>query len=330
MKKAKTQKILPQSGDLILRPDAGDRNTPGEFYFANESRFNESAYTQSLTDFAVGWRQPTDLLKTLDFIAPSVQVSRKFEFKSALNAEAYLSETDDERAIGADFKMVEYKGITTLEKTINRGLTMRIDRDWVSETPDWELKYTGRLLDRLYRNELRRALAILAALAVNTNKTWDVNAKPDNDVRDMVTTSGDTRGIDANRVVFGYGAWNLRLSALGLQANNAASQMYQQTPEQLALFYGVEKVEIAKHRYQNAATTKAQMLGNTVVAFYALDEAVPEDPSDLKRFWTPCENGLKFAVYLVPVGSKFVDLTVECYSKVIGTGTVGVRKLTVS
>src|SRR4051812_7605082 len=80
---------------------------PGEVYLANESRFNAAFFSEPLTVYATGWRDPNNLEALLDFLAPPVQVGRRFEYKKADNTEAFLSEADDQRAIGADFKRVE-------------------------------------------------------------------------------------------------------------------------------------------------------------------------------------------------------------------------------
>ena len=82
-----------------LAPDNG-RLTPGQVALANESRFNASFYSEPLTAYAVGWRDQNHIEETLDFLFPPVQAGRRFEFKKADNAEAFYSETDDQRAIG--------------------------------------------------------------------------------------------------------------------------------------------------------------------------------------------------------------------------------------
>jgi len=315
------------TGPLLL--DKGGENPAGFMCLANEARFTESTFSRPLTTYVTGYREPTDIEGTLDFLVEPVEAPRRFEFKKATNAEAYLSEADDVRAIDADFKRVEYKGTSALEKTLNKGLTMRLDLDQVAQQSNWEERYAGRLKERLLRNELRRALAIVLAGATNANKVWNSSATPDNDVREAVLASGDTRGIDANRVLFGSGAWSLRLNALGAMGDVAARTMYAQTAEQLAGFYGVDTVRTARQRFQQTAAAKAKVLGDSVVIFQANTGATLDDPSDFKRFWTPCLDGAKYRVYLHQVSAKFVDLTVEHYSSIIATG-VGARTLTVS
>src|SRR5437868_38956 len=100
---------------------------PGQVCLANESRFNSAYFSEPLTAYATGWREPNNIEALLDFIAPPVQVGRRFEYKKAENNEAFLSDADDSRAIGADFKRVEYRGSTINDKTTNHGLTSRVD-----------------------------------------------------------------------------------------------------------------------------------------------------------------------------------------------------------
>src|ERR1051325_1452472 len=131
---------------------------PGQIVLANEARFTASYYSEPLTSYLVGWKDSARIEETLDFVYPPVQAPRRFEFKKADNSEAFYSETDDVRSIGADFKRVEFKGTTALEKTLNKGLTIRVDLDQVASMPNWRELYTARLLQRLLRNELRRAI----------------------------------------------------------------------------------------------------------------------------------------------------------------------------
>jgi hypothetical protein len=157
---------------------------PGQIGLANESRFASRYYQEPLTSYITGWRDPNNIEATLDFIAPPIQTGRNVEYKKAVNAEEFLSETDDVRAIGANFKRVEFTGTTAIVKTLNKGLTLRVDLDEVAEFPGWQEQAVRRLKQRLQRNELRRIITALAAAATNTAKTWDTTAgkDPDQDV----------------------------------------------------------------------------------------------------------------------------------------------------
>src|SRR5688500_17938759 len=86
-----------------LAADNG-HNPAGQICLANEARFTSACASEALTAYSVGWTDQNNIEKTLDFLFPPVQVTRRFEFKKADNAESFLSEADDIRAIGADFK----------------------------------------------------------------------------------------------------------------------------------------------------------------------------------------------------------------------------------
>ena len=55
-----------------------------------------------------------------------------------------------------------------------------------------------------------------------------------------------------------------------------------------------------------------------------------DDATHAKRFWSAVEGGGKYRVYEQQVSSKIVDLTVEHYSNVLITSTVGLRKLSIT
>ena len=162
---------------------------PGQIGLANETRFNAAFFSEPLTEYASGWREPNDLEALLDFVAPGVQVGRRFEYKRADNAEAFLLDVDDYRAIGGDFKRVEYRGSSVNEKTLNRGLTTRVDLDAVGDAPDWREQFTTRLLQRLVRNELKRAVDLIVNGATNVAKTWDATVGKDPDQRDYIVSN---------------------------------------------------------------------------------------------------------------------------------------------
>jgi len=311
--------VLPGGGDL----------RPGEIYaLGNDSRFLETNFSEPLTTFATGWRDPNNIESTLEFFAPKTPVpSRLFEFKQAVNAEEFFSETDDIRAIGADFKRIEYTGGDVVDKTLNKGLTMRIDLDNVNtRIAGWENRFIGKMLRRLMRNDLRRAITLLSAAATNTAKTWDATADPDAEVVNEMVAAGDAVGFAFNRVGYGHSAWATRF-----------------TPQQLADMLNVDQVYVSRERYQSTATGKSEILGNIVLMFYAAAGMDTEDPSNIKRFVSPPPNviaggsefarpagGLDVNVYLQQVSSKLVDITVEHYSKVVMTSTLGVNQFTIT
>lgn len=267
---------------------------PGQIVLANEARFTSSFASEPLSAYAVGWKDANNIEATLDFLFPPVQAPRRFEFKKADNSEAFYSETDDTRAIGASFKYVEYKGATVLEKTLNKGLTIRVDLDQVASLPNWRELYTARLLQRLLRNELRRSITLASGAATNTAKTWDTSAgkDPDQDVLTDLIAAVDDSGVRPNRILYGDVAWNKRLISHRAQTSAGGYGSAALTLAELAGFLGVEKIQVSRERYQSTATAKTKVVPDIVLEFYAEDGVTPDDPTNTKRFWTPVDCGV--------------------------------------
>lgn len=300
---------------------------PGTVAAANESRFAATHLSEPLTAFAVGWQDPHDLQGLLDFIAPPVPVGRRFEFRRADNAQGFLSETDDIRAIGSSFKRVDYTGESVNEKTLNKGLTIRVDHD-EAVGDDWQERYTALLLQRLLRSEIRRGLAALEAAASDTNKTWAASANPDGDIRVMLAAATDSSGVRPNRLLFGEEAWDLRANAYYAQDNAGAFHSAGLTPEETARKLFVDGLRVVGARYQSSPAAKSAVLSNAVLAYHTQDGLLKDEPANIKRFVTPTEGGL-FRVYL-DEQAKYTDLTVEHYSNIVVTSPLGIEKLTVS
>lgn len=311
---------------------ANGEPAPGEVALANESRFNSSFFSEALTAYATGWREPNKIEELLDFICPPVQVGRRFEFKKAENLEAFLSETDDVRAIGSEFKRVEYKASTAMDRTLNRGLTVRLDLDLVGEMPNWREVYTARLLQRLLRNELRRGITLMSTAAANTAKTWDTTAgkDPDQDILTDLLAAVDDSGVRPNRILFGDIAWNKRLLSHRAQTSAGGYASAGLTTDELAGFLGVEAVRVSRERWQSSASAKSKIMPDAVIAFFGMEAPSIDDPTHFKRFWSATEGGGKYRVYEQLVNSKMIDLSVEHYSVIVPTATVGLRKLTIS
>jgi hypothetical protein len=298
---------------------------------ANDSRFGETYFSEPLTTFSTGYKDPNDIKATLEFFAPTVNApGRLFEWKKWNNAEEFYTEADDIRAIGGDFKRVEFTGIDVVGKTLNKGLTVRIDIDQAA--PGWEERWTAKLIRRLYRNELRRAIALLSAAATNTAKTWDVTAgkDPDQDVLTDLIAGNDASGIYPNRVGFGHTAWAKRILAHRAQLSAGGFASAGVTQENLAGFLNVDQVYVSKERYQSTPAAKAQAVGNLVLMFMAASGGDVEDPSNIKRFASPVMGGGQMRVYQQQVSAKLVDISVEYYSALVMTSTLGVRQFTVS
>jgi hypothetical protein len=339
--------ITLANSDRLPVYNAAQGAIPGQIYeLGNDSRFSEAMFSEPLTTFATGFKDPNDIEATLEFFAPKVLVpGRLFEWKKWANSEEFYSESDDVRAIGGDFKRVEYTGSDQTGKTFNKGLMMEIDLDQVVQQPGWENRYVAKLIRRLLRNELRRALTLVSAAATNTGKTWDVNADPDQDVISELVTAADASGIPINRIGYGHTAWSKRSLALRGNANASKFTTAGFNKEQLAGLLNVDEVLVSRERYQTAAATKSQIVGNLVLMFCAAAGQDIEDPSNIKRFVSPPPNlgvdadnkvmarpagGLDLNVYLQQVSPKIVRIFVEHYSNLIMTSTLGIRQFTVS
>jgi hypothetical protein len=327
LKPALAAAILGMNDAPLLMDAGANANPVGQICAANEARFTSTHYSEPLTAYTTGWRDPENLDVLLESLFPSVQVGRRFEFKAAANAEAFLSEADDIRAIGSLFKRVEYTGTSVNQKTLNKGLTMRVDHD--DEVGDgWREAKVQQLIQRLLRNDLRRGIAIIDAAATNAAKTWGNAANPDADVRAALKTGTDTVGMRGNVVVFGEAAWDLRLDSFEVQNTPYAGRAASMTKEQLAQKYMVDRVEIVKARYQSSASAKTVIVPSVVYTYIALQGASKDDASNVKRFITPTSSG-KFRVY-IEEHAKFTDISVEHYSNIVATSTLGIRKLTCS
>ena len=299
---------------------------------ANASLFTESFFSEPLTGYAVGWKDPNDIDATLGFYAPAVTVPRKFEYKEFVNAEEFYSDgDDDERAIGGEFGEVEYKSSKTVAKTVNRGLKICVDLDEVADHEGWREHYTGKLLRRLKRNSLRRAIALLSAAATNAAKTWDTSAgkDPDQDVLTDLVTATTASGVRPNRVGYGDTAFSKRLLAHRAQDTAGGYASAGLTEQQLAAFLNVDRVQVSRERFSTGGT-KSEIVSNLVLMFMAMEGQDAEDASNIKRFVSPTEGGGPVRVYERQVSAKLYEIVVEHYELIKITSTLGLRKQTIS
>jgi hypothetical protein len=324
----KNKPSIPQFDfDLPLAIDRGSALNPaGVICLANEARFTSGHYSDQLTGYTVGWRDPENIDQILQRLFPQVPVGRRFDFKKANNAEAFLSETDDLRPVGSPFKKVEYTGTSASSKTHNRGLTLCIDHDEVDDLEAAVTQGVGNLLQRLKRNSLRRGLALLDTLDhAGGNTAFKVDTNPDGLLRAMAKLSADTTGVYPNVFAVGELAWNYRLDAYEAPARVNGQNRANYTPEQLASYLLADVVQIVKARYQSTATAKAAMLSARVYAYLAIQGAGKDDPSAVKRFTSSARGGLTYGVYRED-HEKVTDVSVELYENIVGTG-LGVESI---
>ena len=321
-------RIAPILVEAPLGTDQGPgQNQAGLICAANEARFTSAHYSEPLTAYTVGWRDPENIDALLDRLFPAIQVGRRFEFKKAVNAEAFLSETDDIRPIGSPFKQVEYKGTSVSDKTHNRGLMIRVDHDEI-EAGDtgWRERYVSILLQRLKRNSLRRGFAILdGADHAGGNTAFTAATNPDGLIRAMGKTSADTSGLYPNCYAIGELAWHYRLDAYEAPTRVNAAGRASMTPQALAQYLMADVVEVVKARYQSSATAKSAVLSARIYAYSEFQGQTKDDPSAIKRFVSSARGGQRYGVY-VTEHEKFTEIAVECYENIVATG-VGVESI---
>lgn len=311
---------------------------------ANEDRFTASYFSTPLTAYTVGWQDPENLEALVDFVCPKVSTTRRFEYKLAVNKEAFFSEIDDERAIGSEFKRVEYRGLSAYNKTINRGLKYRIDTDEEGAGIINEQLIVSRLLQRCRRNQWRRAAAAAIALGtanVTVNKVWTNTGQspapqPAEDIRSLIQGAQAVSGVFPNRVLMDLLSWNLIKKSYAPQLTAGAIAMYNMTVDDFVADQQIDGCMVAKAIYtslegnqQNTTGTKAYIAPQQVLAFYGQDNPGLDDPSNFKRFVTAAGDG-DFRVYRQQVNSKFVDISVEYYDNILTTATPGAQMLTPS
>lgn len=300
---------------------------------ANDSLLNQAYLSEPLTNFAVGFRDSTDLETELEFLAPRVSVPRRFTYRKFNNAEEFYSETtEDERPMRGSFKEVEYTSTEVEAKTANRGLTITVDLDEVADQSAWQEVYTAKLLRRLRRNAVRRAAALISAGATNTAKTWDTTAgkDPDQDVIGDLITAAGASGVRPNRVAYGETAWSKRGLAHRAQSSAGGFASASLTAEALAGLLGVEGVLKSMARYSSSASARTEVVSNLVLMYNAISGADVEDASNVKRFVSPVLGGGDVRVYVQQVNAKLYTITVEHYELIKLTSTLGIRKFTVS
>ena len=297
---------------------------------ANASLFDSTNLSEPLTNYAVGWRDESGLDEALGFFAPEVPVGMRFEYRQFNNADDFENDTDDSRAIYAGFKEVIEGGTMVQDKLVNRGLMISVDEDELQGDPNWRERKVRKLLNRIKRNSLIRAVALLDAAAGNTGVTWDTTdgKDPDQDVESMLATGADGSGMMANRVAYGETARLKRKLSIRAQKHAGGFANAGMNAVDLASYLGVDQVLFARSRYGTGAT-KTRIMANLVLSFTAYNGADTEDASNIKRFYRMLD-GQRYRVYEWRPAPKKICIAVEHYERTRITSTLGIRKLTVS
>lgn len=303
----------------------------GKIYLANSESFDVANLSEPLTAYAAGYKVQAveDLLNA---ITPEVRVpGKRFEFR-VFGKGQFVSEIDDARANGGDFKRIELKGEEVSAKLFNRGLSAFIDKDDYFDTA--EQQTVEMLKGRLMLNELNRAFGLLGkAAGAGTAKKWIASgagrSSPDADIAMLAKSVGDDCGLNANTVVIGQQAWLMRFAALLASEAPGEGVGARMKPEELGALLGLDTFKVATARKEtfSASGSKKDTLGDAsaVYAFNAQQGITKNDPSSFKRF--VLGGGMKVYVELKATGRL---VTVEHYSLMTQTGVGAAKALTIS
>jgi len=91
---------------------------------------------------------------------------------------------------------------------------------------------------------------------------------------------------------------------------------------------GLDGGRISKVRYQVTKDEKTQLVGNYAFLYFADQSAGKDDPTTIKRFVTPSvPEGMRVFRHEL---DKFVDLSVDHYSNIVVTSSLGATRLDIS
>lgn len=332
MNKAQIAMLLSGATALGITPSVG------EITVANSSQNFAGSLAQDVQGYLAGLPDD-DYSLMLDALFPGMPTNDFFQFAKA-DDEAYLTEADDSdiREAGSTFKRVQYKGTTVTDSTQQKGLTWRVDHKQLPKVngavvPGWENRYADALRKRLIRAEIVRGLALVDAAATNAAVTFSASTNPDGLLRTMTQATRVANGSLGEAIcVMGNAAAQLRMDAYEAsgRSNHAMANRAGWTMEDLARYLGVKKVLLQdgiKQTKKGAA--KTDMLGLVNYSYSVTDSPIIDDPSNVKRAWSPTKSGGQWAV-AIQEQEVFTDITVWHESKIFIPFTAGIRKQTVS
>ena len=307
----------------------------GDTFLPNEQAVNSLFFSEGLTNYAVGYPEQADLERELDFLAPPVPTARRFEYKVADNATAFLAETDDSdiRAVDAAYKTVTSRGQIVQAKTYDKGLTRRLDVEDIAADPNAKFNAVAELRERLLRAEIYRAATMLEKIATALAKTWTPatgSTDPDMDLLATLNLASTKSGMYPNRVAFGTSAWIKRQLAIRAMQGAGGTQSVGLNESQLADFLGIDGAMRMRAMRTVSKTAKESLVSSDKVLVYMAKKATSkDDPSNIKRFVTNGASGM-WTVYEQNVNATTVDITVSHKSHIAITCDLGIYAITVA
>lgn len=312
--------------------DSGGELKTGEVYIANDTRFAASNYNVALTNFAVGGWANSGLEQELTaYVGAPVLVSRRFNYKVWANSEALKSETDDLRAVGAEFQEVRRGTSEVNTQTAPRGLIMVLDREELNAGVITEQGAVQYLTQRLQLNQIRRASALLIAAATDTARTW-LTTTPDADMHAITAINAYqvAAGIDPNTAIYGRTAWLGRITALRGLTTAGGFAGAAKNESELAAFLNIDQVYRANALYQSATATKTLIGASKVLFYYKSMSGMQYDPSNIKYFYSPAPSGGRIEAFRYEEGSSKVIVGVRHNELLAITYSGGIQSLTIS
>ena len=326
-------KFLALTGATLI----SDTPVLGQITVANSTQNYAGSLAQDVQGYLAGLPS-SDEMTMLEALFPGLQTNDFFQFAKA-DDEAYLTEADDSdiRAAGASFKRVQYKGTIVTDSTQQKGLTMRVDHKTLPKVngtivAGWENRYAAALRNRLVRADKVRGIAVLDAASTNVAVTYSATTNPDGLLRAMVQLTRTATGLYPTHCVIGNASWQARIDAYEAAARVATgvSNHSDYTPEQLARYLMVGRVIIEDGIKQaSKGATKTDVLGLVNYSYAANASPIIDDPSNVKRAWSPVTGGGEWAV-AIQESAVYTDITVWHESKIFIPITSGIRKTTVT
>lgn len=309
----------------------------GQITVANASQNYAGSLAQDVQGYLSGLPS-SDESKRLEDLFPGMRTNDFFQFCKA-DDEAYLTEADDSdiRSAGASFKRVQYKGTTATGATVQKGLTMRVDHKTLPKVngvivPGWENRYAAALKNRLIRVDIVRGIAVVHVASTDLAVTFSSTTNPDGLLRAMVQTGRTACGLLQTHCVIGNSAWQSRQDSYenAARVNHAMANHAAYSLEELARYLGVGKVVLEDGMVMlSKGATKTNRLSLLAYSYNATDSPIMDDPSNIKRAWSPVTGGGEWAV-AIQEQAVYTDITVWHESVIFSPFTTGVRRITIT
>lgn len=309
----------------------------GQISVANSALNYAGSFAQDVTGYLAGLPSD-DETASLDALCPPIQTNDFFRFSKA-DDEAYLTESDDSdiRNRGATFKRVQYSGTQVTDQTSQKGLTMRVDHKDLPKIngvifPGWENAYALDLRKRLVRADKVRFFTLLDAAATNVAITFSATTNPDGLLRAMVALTRTATGRYPTHCTIGNASWQGRIDAYeaATRVNTGSVNHADYDEARLARYLRVGMVIIEEGIKQlSKGAAKVDTLGLANYSYSASESVLMDDPSNVRRAWSPVKGGGEWAVS-IQEHDVYTDITVWHESKLFCPQTTGVRKTTVT